>query len=585
MQKTDAIQFLTSCAILMVVVVLSSFVFTKFDLTEEKRHTLTSASIDMLSSLDDQVYIKCYLHGEYPARFQRFERAIKERLDEFVDYSDGMVSYEFIDPYSIDDAKTITEVETALYEQGLSFTRLSYEENGTTKYQLVWPGAIITYKNKDYPVQLYKSPNPEATELMVNSSIERIEYELASRILYLIQDEVPRIGILEGHGELDEWNLIDLTFALQENYFVERVKIDEKIFALSDKAENSEDRINKFDLLIIAKPDSLFSNKDKLVIDQFIMNGGRTLWMIDPILTDLDSLAKQQQTYGITNEMGLYDMLYSYGVRPNRNMVIDYNCAPIVFDVGPQGNQRNVDVKRWYYAPLAIPRDSAHIITNHLDPIHFEFASSLDFVGENTKVRKTPLLRSSTLSRELPAPVRVNTGIVNLELPYFEPRAGEDRLPPFNLAVLLEGEFESNFTNRLPDTIKNDPNIAFRGFSKPNAMVIIADGDICRNKIMDGRDGPLPVPLGYDRYSGRVVYDNKEFLHNSVNYLMGDKALIQMRSRNIIIRKLNEEKIIKQRTRFQIVNVAFPLFLVVVFGLIQGYFRSKKFSQNNILSK
>ena len=507
-KKGNLIQFVLSLGILVVIGLLSSFAFTKFDLTEEKRHTLTSSTVDMLENLDDQVFVKCYLHGEFPAKFKRLEQAIKEKLDEFVDCSNGRVSYTFIDPYENTDAKTQNEIEVALYEQGVEFTRLSYDENGTKNFTNIWPAAIVTYRNKDYPVQLFNSTNPDPSDEMVNGSINNIEYELGSKLRYLVEDDRPRIAILEGHGELEELEKLDLTYALQEQYFVERVEIDGVVHSLSDKLEEMKFRTNKFELLIVAKPDSAFANRDKVIIDQFIMNGGKVLWMIDPILTDLDSLRTKQQTFAVTNEMGLYDMLFDYGVRLNRNMIIDYQCTPIALDAGPRGNQRNYDLFNWYYAPVVLPPDSSHPITANLDPIALEFASSLEFVGENDSIKKTILLQSSPLSKELKAPVRVNSAIVNFGIDYFQ----HNPTPNQMMGALLEGSFESNFNYRLPDTLLRDPNFAFRAQSRPTKMIVIADGDIARSKIIDGPEGAIPVPLGFDKYAGRVIYDNKDSL-------------------------------------------------------------------------
>jgi gliding-associated putative ABC transporter substrate-binding component GldG len=579
-KKGNLIQFVLSLGILVVIGLLSSFAFTKFDLTEEKRHTLTSSTVEMLENLDDQVFVKCYLHGEFPAKFKRLEQAIKEKLDEFVDCSNGKVSYTFIDPYENTDAKTQNEIEVALYEQGLEFTRLSYDENGTKNFTNIWPAAIVTYQNKDYPVQLFNSTNPDPSDEMVNGSINNIEYELGSKLRYLVEDDRPRIAILEGHGELGELEMLDFTYALQEQYFVERVEINGVVHALSDKLEEMKFRSNKFELLIVAKPDSAFANRDKVVIDQFIMNGGKVLWMIDPILTDLDSLRTKQQTFAVTNEMGLYDMLFDYGVRLNRNMVIDYQCTPIALDAGPRGNQRNYDLFNWYYAPVVLPPDSSHPITANLDPIALEFASSLEFVGENDSIQKTILLQSSPLSKELKAPVRVNSAIVNFGIDYFQHNPQPNQM----MGALLEGSFESNFNYRLPDTLLRDPNFAFRAQSRPTKMIVIADGDIARSKIVDGPDGAIPVPLGFDKYAGRVIYDNKEFLLNCVNYLMDDDALISMRSRSIVLRKLNEQKCLEEKSKWQTTNMLAPLIIVGLFGFGQWWFRKRKFATKAVAS-
>lgn len=576
-KRNDIIQFVLSLGIIILVAFLSTLAFSKFDLTQEKRHSLTDATHELLEGVDDVVYVKCYLHGEFPAKFKRLEQAVKERLDEFADYSDGLVKYTFIDPYESDDEKTQAETENALYEDGLRFTRLSYEENGVKKFKNIWPEAVIEYKGKSYPVHLFKSNNPDPQDAMINASINNLEYELASGLRMLCSQDKPRIGLLKGHGELDELEMIDFSTALEEYYFVEDITLNEKIYALSEKLDNMNYRINKYDAIVIAKPDSAFSKKDKLILDQFIMNGGKTLWLVDPILTDLDSLRRQQQTLGVSNEMGLYDMFFEYGVRLNRTMVIDYQCAPIAFDAGPSGNQRGMQLFNWYYAPVVVPHDTAHPIVNNLDPIKLEFTSSLDTVGENPLVKKTVLLSSSELSKELKAPIRISSSIVDFSLDYFKQNAN-----PSSVAVLLEGEFNSNFTHRLPDTLKNDKDFAFRSTSSPTKMVVVADGDIARNGVMAGAEGPVPFPLGYDRYARRVVYDNKEFLLNTMNYLLDDDALISLRSRSIELRTLNADKVQSEKLLWQFINVVLPLMLVVVLGITMYFIRRKhSTSQSN----
>jgi ABC-2 type transport system permease protein len=563
-----------SLAVLIVVGFLSSMVFTKFDLTEEKRHSLTAATIDMLDNLEEPVFVRCYLHGEFPSDFKRLEQAIRERLDEFRGYSNGMLDYEFIDPYESDDQKTQGENEQALFEQGLRFTPLDYEEEGVKKNKLIWPGAIISYGGVEQAVQFFKSSNLEPTPEMIKSSINNLEYEVASKLRFLMKDEQPKIAFLEGHGELDELEVIDFASTLEETYSVERVRIDGQVGALTTKFEGMANRVPLYDLLVVAKPDSTFNWQDKVLIDQYLMSGGRILWMIDPILTDLDSLKNNQQTFGITNEIGLYDQLFDYGVKLNRDIVIQFECAPIVFDAGPKGNQRNMQMFSWYYSPLIFSAEDTHPVTANLDPIHADFSSSLEIVPD-TGLKQSTILSYSPRSRSLKAPVRINSSIVNLQEDYF-PDTSDQK----DLAVLLEGEFISNFLYRIPDSLSRDPSFAFRSKSAPTKMVVIADGDIAKNKIIEGSEGPVPMPLGYNRYAGKVMYDNMELLQNIVNYLLDDDALISIRSRTILLRNLNKKKVADERSRWQVINVALPLFLVVLFGIIQIVMRKKRFTKS-----
>lgn len=574
-KRADLLQLAISLAILVLIGIGGDLAFFKVDLTEEQRHTLTPATIEMLEDLDDEVFVRCYLSGEFPAMFKRLERNIKERLDEFNDYSGGRVSYEFINPYASGDEKTIGETEEALYKEGLRFTRIAYEEGGVRKFQNVWPAAMMTYKGKSIAVQLFRSDNPEPSDEMINQSVNNIEYELTSRLRMLIRDKRPSIAILDGYQGPKPVETADIEQALKTYYDVERVTLDGRLSVLSDKLEGMRQRTNKYDLLVVAKPDTSFDGKDKVLIDQFIMNGGSVLWLIDPMRTSLDSLRKNQFVLAESNELGIYDMLFDYGVRLNRNLIIDYQCALIMLDGGPMGNQRNMQMSNWYFAPVVIPTDNAHPIVSNLDPIHFDFVSSLDTVGDNPLVKKTVLLSSSELSLERKAPVRVGANIAELDLSYFKNGPHQS----FPLAVLLEGEFYSNFRGRLPDTLMRDPEFAFREKSKPTRMLVIGDGDIIRNKVMPVEGGFSPLPLGFDRYANRVIYDNKEFLMNAVNYLLDDPEFIAVRSRTIQLRKLDRTVIKEQKSVIQIVNVAMPLVVIASLGGLVMYIRKRKYSK------
>jgi ABC-2 type transport system permease protein len=574
-RRTDIIQFLIGALIVLVTGYILQFSFFKWDLTEEKRHTLTQATKDMLTNLEDKVFVRCYLHGEFPANFKRLENSIREKLEEFKDYSDGKVQFEFIDPYANPDKKRIADQEKALDEKGIKFTRLSLKQGGAQQFKLIWPGCIIEYRGKETPVQLFKSESPTFTDEMINASVNNLEYELASRLRMAIRPEKPAVAILEGHRELAPIQMADFLTAVEENYNLAFVKIDEKINAFSDKVDGFDGRKNRFQTLVIAKPDSVISEKDRVIIDQFIMNGGKVLWLVDPVKTDLDSLRVRQETMAISNENGVYEQLFEYGVRLNRNIVIDYQCAPIAFDAGPNGNQRDIKMFNWYYAPLMFTQGQTHPIVSHLDPIKLEFASSLDSVNAGKGIKKTVLLKSSPLSKAWNTPVRINTSIVSLEQNYFE--ANKNAGMP--MAMLLEGSFHSAYYDQLPNNIRQDKSIGFKNNSEKTAIIIVGDGDIIRNGLMPAQSGYTPLPLGYDRYAKTVLYDNKEFLLNCINYLMDDQALISVRSRTIKLRKLDTKKIAHQKTSIQMANTAIPLLLAMVMGIGQYLWRKRKWGK------
>ena len=397
---------------------------------------------------------------------------------------------------------------------------------------------------------------------MIQGSINALEYEVSRAMRKLIAQERPRIALIQGHGELGAAETADFVMDLETDYDVFDVRIDGQLNMLSEKIEGMARRVNRFDLAIIAKPDSLFDPKDQIIIDQFIMNGGRVMWLVDPIAIDLDSLARNSFTMGVTNELGIYDQLFQYGVRFNRNVVIDLQCAPIVMGAGPLGNQQNMQLFNWYYAPVAMPLGTSHPITTNLDPVKFDFASRLDTVEVGGDLRKHVLLASSEMSREYKAPVRISSNVVELTPEYFTQNA----LPNQPLAVLIEGTFESAFQHRLPDTLKTDADFAFQSSSVPTAQIMIGDGDLMRNQVKDGPNGPMILPLGYDRNARRVVYDNKEFLRNAVSYLLNETASISVRSRAIALRPLNADKLRAERLGWQAIALALPIGLVLGLG-------------------
>ncbi len=573
--KDQFIELFLSMAIAGMVAWGCSFATFQLDFTEEKRFTMTESTQVLLESLEDEVFVTCYLTGEYPAQWKRLERAIRYKLEDMATISGGNLRFQFVDIYEIDDRQTIGQNEEKLIEQGLYYSRISYNDLGAQAFKTVWPAALISYQGKTEPVQFFRSEIPEPTELMIQGSINALEYELSRSIRKLIATERPRIAILGGHGELNEAETADFVMDLESDYDVFNVKIDGQLNMLSEKIEGLVRRVNRFDLVIVAKPDSSFDPKDQVIIDQFIMNGGRVMWLVDPIAIDLDSLARNQFTFGVTNELDIFDQLFQYGVRFNRNLVIDLQCAPIVMAAGPLGNQQNMQMFNWYYAPVAIPLGTSHPITTNLDPVKFDFASGLDTVDVGGNLRKYVLLSSSELSREYKAPVRISSNIVELKPEYF----GQNNRPKQPLAVLVEGTFESAFHYRLPDTLITDEDFAYQSVSLPTAQIMVGDGDIIRNQVKEGPNGPMILPLGYDRNAQRVVYDNKEFLRNAVSYLLNETAAISVRSRAISLRPLDTERLRSERLGWQLIALALPIGLVLALGWAISLRRRLRFAK------
>jgi len=565
----DLLELGIGLAIVALVLFISSFVRLRADLTSEGRYTLTPSTHELVGTLDDVVFVKVYLHGELPADLGRLEQSTRELLDEMRVLNPDKLQYEFVDPSASTDEKTRTEVYGSLEQQGLSYTSVRTKEKAGQRELIVFPGAILSYKGKDHPLQLLKTQLRAPDADMVNRSINNLEYELSSAIRQVTSRNKPRVAFLEGHGELAPPQVQDLANVLGEQYTVSRVRIDDRIDALSDKVEGGRYRSNRYEALVIAAPDSAFSQRDQYVIDQFVMNGGALLWCVDAMDAHLDSLRTSQFSIATPAELGLTDLLFAQGVRINTDLVLDQQCAPIELYTTPYGNQRKLERFPFPYEPIVIPR-SAHPIVNNIDPVHLRFASSLDTIGTDS-ARCTILLTSSPYTWVLKNPARISLGIVD-NPPPFERSTTPDR----PLAVLSEGKFRSAFVDRLPAEFVKDPEVGYREWSRRTAVVVVGDGDAIENRV-DPEKG-MYFPLGFDRYAGAKVYGNREFFVNALNYLLDDQGLISIRSRAITLRTLDVGRIELERSRWQLINVAGPVLLSVVIGLLFHLYRRRRYA-------
>lgn len=557
-RKQDLIRLSLGLVIIILVNVIASFLFTRMDLTSEKRFTLSPATKDLVKKLDDVVYVKVYLEGEFPAGFKRLRNATKEMLDELRAYSNDNIEYEFINPSENTDAEARNKLYRQLAEKGLQPTNLQEKGSGQSSQQIIFPGAILTYKNAEIPLQLLKSQIGTSPEVMLNNSIEGLEYDFAKTIRDLTVKFKPRIGFVEGHGELEEIEVGDFTRSLMESYDIKRIRMNGQLKSL-----------NGLKAIIIAQPDSAFSEQDKFIIDQYIMKGGKVMWLIDGINASMDSLQRNPLTIAVANTTNLEDQLFRYGVRINANVLLDLQSAPIPIVTGYTGNQPKQSLLPWYFFPL-VTSTTNHPIVNNLNAIKFEFASSIDTVSAKG-VEKTILLTSSKYTRELFSPARISLGILK-----DEPDMQQYNKSQLILSVLLEGEFSSNFKNRIPASIVNSKDIAFKEKSVPTKMMVISDGDLIRNVVK--RSTGQIMPLGYDRYTGQT-FGNKNFLLNAVDYLCDDSGLISVRAKELKLRLLDQTKVEAERTKWQVINTLVPIILVLVFGIVQQYLRKRKYTK------
>jgi ABC-2 type transport system permease protein len=565
----DIIQLVVVIGIVIALNVLSGFFFTRFDLTTEKRYTLSETSKELLEGMNDVIYLRVYLDGELPAGFRRLRDRTREMLDEFRAYSNNNIEYEFINPSNQPDEKSRNELYRQLAKQGLMPTNIQIKSEDGVEQKLIFPGAIMTYKGEETALQLLKSQMGAAPEKMLNNSTEDLEYEITNAIRKVTSARTESVGFIEGHGELSSRQVADMAKSLSEYYRLERVTINGKLNSLVTRADGDSGAVifPKYKAIIIAKPDTAFSEEDKFMIDQYVMYGGRILWLMESVFCNMDSLRYAPSTLAIPQSTKLEDMLFKYGVRVNTDLLQDVRCAAIPGPSGYVGDQLQWALQPWVFFPIVIPT-SEHPIVRNLNGIKLEFTSSIDTVGAK-QIKKTILLSTSDKTRALRTPTQVS-----LDVMVEEPKPEQFNRRNLPVAVLLEGKFESVFKNRLTTGIKESRDIQFREDGRSTKMIVVSDGDIMRNHI--NPDGTY-LPCGFDQYT-KQQFGNKTFLLNAINYLCDDISLTTIRSRALEIRLLDRKKAEAERTKWQIINVAIPIGLVLLFGFINAYLRKKRYA-------
>lgn len=526
----------------------------RWDLTEEKRFSVTDPTKNLLENLEETVYVDVYLEGELPANFKRFRNSIEETLDEFKVYSNGKVQYRFIDPSIASSTKAQNEFYTYLAQSGIQPNNLTYKTAENTTEKLVFPGAIVSYFGSEKGVMLLKGNQTNGYEAVINQSIEGVEYQIASAIKELSSDSRKKIGMIRGHGELDSAFIAGFTNVLIDRHDLFNVKLEDRKRPLSE-----------YDLLVLAKPTEKFSQRDKYLLDQYIMSGGRLLAFMDALKVDLDSIGGVG-TLAFPYDNNLTDLFFRYGVRVNMDYVQDINSGQMPFVTGQLGNQPKFDFLPWPYFPV-VTNYGDHPMVKGIGPSIGKFVSTIDTV-KAIGIRKTPLMYTSQYSRVMKSPVQVSVDDVqNERRPEFF-QAG-----PQPIAYLLEGEFTSLFKNRIIP--KGFPKNEFKEGSTENKIIVVSDGDFIRNEF-DPKN-QTPVELGTDPYAG-IVYSNADFLLNAVDYLVEDNGLITAKAKEVIIRPLDKIKVKNERLKWQLINLISPLVILVLFGILKSILRKRKFA-------
>jgi len=571
-RNTSFMHLAIGLALIVVINLIGSFVFYRIDLTADKRYTLSPTTRKMLKDLDGVVTFKVYLEGDFPAGFQRLRNETREMLNQFRAYSKN-IQFQFIDPSAGKDKNELDAMYMQLSKSGLNATDLQVKDKAGMTRKIIFPGALVSFKGKEMPLDLLLTQVGKPPAEVLNNSVQALEFGLINVIRKLSVTQKPKIAFIEGHGELAPIYTASIEAALSEYYDIEHLRIDEQPLSLATQTQNGSANsalINKYKAIIIAKPDSAFARNelDKFIIDQFIMRGGKVLWLVEPVYAEMDSLRIKDKTFALVNDLNLDDMLFNYGVRLNGNLVVDMNSLPIPVVIDQKGNQKLIP---WLFFPMLVPT-SEHPIVRNLSAIKTEFVSSLDTV-ETPGVTKTILLSTSRYSRVLNAPVTLSLSYL-----YQQPDPTQFNQPYQPVAVLLEGEFSSLFLNRIPPAFANSPETAFLGKSSKTAMIVVADGDVIKNQLQPGELRPTPLPLGYDRYTGQQ-FGNKDFILNAMNYLCDDSGLLSVRSREVKLRSLDASVVEAGRLKWQLVNTTVPIILVLGFAFAQAYWRRKRYTR------
>lgn len=544
--------------LLLVINIIGSFFFFRLDLTKDKRYTLSSTSLHIIEQVKNPLYIKVYMQGELPSEFKRLQLETRQMLEEFQGYNSNII-FEFIDP--LEDETTSMDNIKELYRKGLTPINISVDDKGKQSQAMVFPWAIAVYDNKEVNIPLLKNIMGASTTDKIIGSVQHLEYSIADALHKITNDKQKKIAIIKGNGELHEAYIAKFLLQTKESYHIGPFTLD----SVAKQPLNTLTELKKYDLAIIAKPTEAFSESEKQVLDQYIINGGKTIWLIDQVVAEMDSLySPTGSALAFPRDLNLNDFFFKYGVRIYPDLVKDEQGSPIKLASGEQGSATQFQEFNWKFAPQVYP-ESNHPIVKNVGGIKFDFANAIDTLKNG--VKKTVLLQSSPYSKRIGTPTEINLNSVN------EETTPADYLSKgnFPLAVLLEGNFDSMFENRILAFDQNN----FQAKGKPSKMIVISDGDIIKNQL--DKNG-MPVELGYDQRSGNL-YDNKDFLMNCVNYVLDDTGLINIRSKDLDLPLLDKEKVYENYTNIQLLTIGLPIAILGVFGLLFTFLRKRKYSR------
>jgi len=581
MQNSRFIQSLVSLVLvlgsLIFVNIISSFYYGSLDLTEDKRFTLNQATYELVEELDDAVTIEVLLEGDFPSSFKRLQNATADLLSEFRSHNSS-INVRWVNPMSGTKEENI-ENGKKMAEDGIYPINLTKQARGgaSKEAMLAFPYAIIRYKQQQRVIPLLEATggyNRDYTRMeAINPSINLLEYKFANAIQKLQMKSRPRMVLLTGHGELDRPWTESLEAAMFEYYDIARLDLNNVTYIDTN-----------IHVVIIPKPIRPFGSKHLFMIDQYVMNGGKVIWLVDALNMESDSLQMAGVFMPNQHNLDINDFLFNFGVRVNPNLVLDWECTVIPVNVSPTPDKPQIESRKWFYHPKVYPymtpldaqetgyNTIQHPIVQNLDFIDTRYPASIDTLKTANYIKKTPLLRTSQYSKVQFPPVRVSIDIMDKGI-------GQDAFTKGNqnVAVLLEGSFSSYFKGRVPpgmDSALNKMGQPFKAEGVPNKMIVISDGDIAKNAMNPQTRKPLP--LGVNPFDG-YNYGNKDFLMNCMEYLIDNKGIIAARNKEIKLRPLDQERAYEEEFQWQLINMVMPIVVLAIFGFLYIFTRRKRF--------
>ena len=534
--------------------VLAGFIHVRFDLTEDERYTLSAEALHTVSEFNGPVIIDVLLQGDLPSEFVKIKQETARLLEQFA-VENPLIKYSFVDP--LEEGSDREAVMAQLQSLGLTPANITIEDKGKVTQELLYPWAMVNYNNKTVRVPLLKNKLGASTEERVNNSVQSLEYAFADAFTKLKIREKKQVAIIKGNGELPDIEMADFLTTIRDYYNIGAITLD----SVAGNAQKVFDQLKHFDLAVIAKPTEAFTEPEKYVLDQFLVNGGKSIWLIDAVNIELDSLLNDKgSAMALPRDLHLSDLLFTYGVRVNPVLVNDLYFTQIITAAG-EGASATYNPIPWYYNPMVFSAND-HPINNNLEAIRLQFANTLDTLPNSYK--KIILYSSSPLSKTEGTPREIRLDIASTP-------PDRDSYIPGNLplAVLVEGAFSSAYTNR----VKPVPLTGTLDSGPANSMLVVADGDVIRNQLRNGR----PLELGYDKWTNNF-YGNKEFLLNSINYMLDDTGLINIRNKSVAIPMMDAQKIADQKTKWQLINIGVPVLFMVLFGFAFNFMRRNKYS-------